>query len=188
MNPVAFAMTGLVFGLWLNALNLLGIASTPTSEGASPPAKSVAVGGSLTAAITLIIGAIWLFIGVPFGEGALSVQAMFSGIMGMYGLLWIAVFAMQWFGIDPRPVGNLCLLMAIMQIIHMIGYWSLTGMASIHNWIELIVLGTYVVLLYMFWKLLNGKMAAQPVGWWTMVTVVGTLYLLYFSGGIFPAP
>ncbi|MCF8077753.1 MAG: hypothetical protein K9K88_00595 [Desulfobacterales bacterium] len=184
MNPVAFAMTGLAFGLWLNSLSLLGISAEPAEEDGPNPAKSVAAGGSLAAAITLILSAFWLIVGNPFGHE--GVQSLFSGIMGMYALLWIGVFAMQWFGLDGRPIGNLCLLMAIMQIIHIIGYAKIIGMGTLHDWITQLVLLSYTILLFMFWKLLNGKMGAALVGKWGMVTVVGTLYLLFFNGGILP--
>lgn len=188
MNPVSFAMTGLTIGLWLNALALLGVAAAPMDDNTPNPAKTVAIAGSLPAAITLTLGALWLIVGSPFGGlEAWPIMSAFAGIMGMFGMLWIGVFAMQWWGVDPRPVGNLCLLLAIMQVIYMIGYAQITAMAATHDLIVQLILASYVVLLLMFWRLLNGKMAANPVGWWIMLTVVGTLYLLFFSGSIFPA-
>lgn len=185
MNPVSFAMTGLAFGLWLNGLALLGIAATPKDDKSPNPAKTVAVAGSLPAAITLVLGALWLVVGSPFGGvEAWPLMSLFAGIMGMFGMLWIGVFAIQWYGVDPRPVGNVCLLMVIMLIIYMFGYAQITAMASTHDLIIQLILASYVVLLSMFWRLLNGKMAATLVGWWTMLTVVGTFYLLYVSGSV----
>lgn len=185
MNPVSFAFTGLTIGLWLNALNLLGISAAPMDDKSPHPARSVAI-GSLTAAITLFVGAVWLIIGSPFGSfEAWPIMSLFAGVMGMFSMLWIFVFVMQWVGLDPRPVGNVCLLMAIMQIIYMIGYAQITGMATTHDLLLQLTLASYVVLLLMFWRLLNGKLAAAPVGWWAMLSTVGTLYLLYTSGSVF---
>ena len=188
MNPIAFAMTGLNFALWLNAFNLLGIGAAPAKEGAVSPAKTVGAAGSLIGAITLIFTAIWFVTGQPFGKEAGAVHALFSSITGMYGLFWIGVFAVQVFDFDWRPVANLCLLVAINQVIQIIGVFSLLGTASVHVWIVNVVLASYIVLLVMFNRLLYGKLAARPVGWWAIVTVIGTLYLQFFGGGIFPQP
>ncbi|MBT9176985.1 MAG: hypothetical protein DDT20_01311 [Firmicutes bacterium] len=187
MNPIAFAMTGLIFGLWLNAFNLLGIGARPAKEGAVSPTKTVAAAGSLVAAITLVFMAIWLTVGQPFGEGA-PVNVLFAAIGGMYGLLWIGVFAVQWFNLDGRPAGNLCLLCAILQVLHMIAVAIVVGTVGIHVWIVQAVLLSYVVLLLLFWGLFYGKVPARPVGWWGIVTCITTAYLLWFGGGILPTP
>jgi len=187
MNPIAFAMTGLIFGLWLNAFALLGIGATPAKEGAVSPVKTVGAAGSLVAAITLVFMAVVLTVGQPFGAGE-PINFLFAAIGGMYGLLWIGVFAVQWFELDGRPVGNLCLLMAILQVIQIIALATITGMATAHMWIVALVLATYIVLLLLFWGLFYGKVSAPLTGWWALVTVVGTAYLLFFGGGIFPTP
>ena len=186
MNPIAFAMTGLLFGLWANAFALLGIGAAPAKEGDVSPVKTVAVCG-LTAAITLIFMAIWLTAAEPFGKAA-PVNVLFAAIGGMFGLLWIVVFAVQWFGLDGRPAGNICLLLAIMQVLHMIAVAIVLGTAGIHIWIVQITLASYVVLLLLFWKLFYGKVAAPTVGWWALLTCIGTAYLLWFGGGILPTP
>lgn len=188
MNPLAFAMTGLNFALWLNAFNLLGIGAKPVSEGAVSPAKTVGAAGSLIGAITLVFAAIWFVVGQPFGKEAGAVHALFSSVTGMYGLLWIGVFAAQVFDFDWRPVANLCLLLAILQAIQIVAVFSLLGTTSIHVWLVNLVLASYLVLVIMFNRLLYGKLAARPVGWWLIVTVVGTTYLQFFGGGIFPTP
>ena len=187
MNPIAVGMTGLIFGLWLVACALLGFGAKPAKEGAVAPIKTVAVAGSLVAAITLVFMAIWLIVGQPFGVGE-PINALFAAIGGMYGLLWIGVFAWQWSDLDGRPIGNLCVLMAIMQVIHIVALAILTGMATIHCWIVAVVLATYAVLLLLFWGLIYGKISPTLTGWWLIVTVVGTAYLLWFGGGILPTP
>ncbi|MFH1911785.1 MAG: hypothetical protein ABIK91_07180 [Pseudomonadota bacterium] len=187
MNPIAFAMTGLIFGLWANAFALLGIGATPAKEGDVSPVKTVAAAGSLTAAITLLFMAIWLTAAEPFGKGA-PVNVLFAAIGGMYALLWIGVFAVQWFGLDGRPVGNICLLCAILQVLHMIAVAIVVGTTGAHVWIVQLTLLSYVVLLLLFWGLFYGKVAAPTVGWWALLTCVGTAYLLWFGGGILPTP
>lgn len=187
MNPITFGMTGLIFALWLNGFALLGIGAKPAKEGAVAPIKTVASAGSLMGAITLIFMAIWLTVGQPFGEGE-PVNILFAGIGGMYGLLWIGVFAVQWFNLDGRPVGNLCLLMAIMQVIHMIGVAVVVGTVGTHVWLVQVVLASYIVLLLLFWGLFYGKVSATLTGWWAIVTCFTTAYLLWFGGGIFPTP
>jgi len=188
MNPIAFAMTGLNFALWLNAFNLLGIGAAPASEGGVSPTKTVGAAGSLIGAITLVLSSIWFIVGQPFGPEAGAINALFSVTTGMYGLLWIGVFAAQVFDFDLQPVANLCLLVAINQVIGIIAVFYLLGMAGIHVWIVNLVLASYVVLLIMFNRVLYGKIGARPVGLWLIVTVIGTFYLQFFGGGIFPTP
>jgi hypothetical protein len=40
----------------------------------------------------------------------------------------------------------------------------------------------------LFAGMLYGKISARIVGWWSMIAVVGTLYLLFVGGGIFRHP
>jgi len=77
---------------------------------------------------------------------------------------------------------------AINQVIGIIAVFYLLGMAGIHVWIVNLVLASYVVLLIMFNRVLYGKIGARPVGLWLIVTVIGTFYLQFFGGGIFPTP
>lgn len=188
MNPIAFAMTGFIFALWLNACHLLGIGSAPEKESLSS-AKTVGVAGSLTGAIALIFAAMWFVVGLPFGgREAWALHALFSSITGMYGILWLGVFAVQVFDFDRRPIANLCLLAALIQAIQIIGVFVLLGTASIHIWITSVALAIYIVWLLMFRGALSGKLAARQAGWASIAAVIGTLYLLFFGGGIFPHP
>ncbi len=188
MNPIAFAMTGFSFALWLNACSLLGIGGQ-AKAGSSSAAKTVGIAGSLTGAIALTFAAIWFVVGQPFGgREAWALHALFSSITGMYGLLWIGVFAVQVFDLDWHPVANLCLLAALMQAIQIIGVFRLLGLASVHIWITNAALAVYIVWLIMMWGMRNGKFPARTVGWWSVVAVIGTLYLQFFGGGIFRHP
>jgi hypothetical protein len=188
MNPMAFAMTGFNFALWLNACYLLGIGG-PAKAGDPSAVKTVAAAGSLAGAITLTFGAIWFVVGQPFGGREFwALHALFSSIVGTYGLLWIGVFSVQMFNFDWHPIANLCLLAALMQAIEIIGVFHLLGMASLHIWITNAALASYIVWLLMFWGMLHGKLAARAVGSWSLVAVVGTLYLQFFGGGIFRHP
>jgi len=188
MNPFAFAMTGMAFALWLNACHLLGIGA-PAKAASPAAARTVGIAGSLTGAISLTFAAIWFVVGEPFGGRELStLHALFSSITGLYGLLWIGVFAVQVFDLDWHPIANLFLLAALMQAIEIIGVFRVLGMASVHVWITNVVLAIYIVWLLMYSRMLYGKFAARTVGWWSMLAVIGTLYLQFFGGGIFRHP
>lgn len=188
MDPLPIAMVGLNFALWANAMNLLGIGAGPTEEGAPDPTKTVGVAGSLIGAITLVFASIWYVIGRPFGADAVEVTGILSATTGMYGLLWIGVFAAQVRGWDLRPVGNLCVLLLGLQIILMIAFARTVGLTSLHAWLVEAVLLSYVILLYLFRQLTFGKVGARPVGLWLIVTVIGTTYLMFWGGAIFPPP
>ena len=119
LASIATGMVGLQFGLFVNALALLGIDATPAGEGQPDPGKSVGMVGSLIAALSLIFMSFTLVVGAPFGtEGlAAQVQIMFSAISGMYGFLFLGFGFIQLQGWDLRPVGNAALGAAIMQVI-----------------------------------------------------------------------
>jgi hypothetical protein len=188
MNPMAFAMTGMAFALWLNACYLLGLGTAPKAGG-SAAARTVGIAGSLTGAISLTFAAIWFVVGQPFGgREASTLHSLFSSITGLYGLLWIGVFAVQAFDLDWHPIANLFLLAALMQAIEIVGVFRLFGTASVHIWITNAALAAYVVWLLLYARMLYGKLAARTVGWWSVVAVIGTLYLQFVGGGIFRHP
>lgn len=182
----ALAMTGLNFALWLNAMNLLGVGATPATEGGQHPGRTVGAAGSLIGAIALITTAIWYGWTQPI-PNAPAVNGLFSLTTGMYGFLWVGVFFAQVYGFDWQHIANLCLIVAVMQVIGIIALFTLLG-TSLPVLLIGIVLFTYVVLLVMFNRLLYGKMDARPVGLWLVVTTIGTFYLQFVASGIFNAP
>lgn len=188
MNPMALAMTGFGFGLWLNGCYLLGN-SRPAKGTKSSPAKTVGIVGSLPAALTMTFASIWFIVGTPFGgREAWELHALFSSITGLYGLLWIGMFAVQVFDFDWQPIAHLCLLAALIQAIEIFAAFHILGTTGIHIWITNGVLASYVVWLLLFAGMLYGKISARIVGWWSIVAVIGTLYLLFVGGGIFRHP
>lgn len=186
MNPLVLGLTGLNFALWANAFSLLGVAAEPTSEGAPPPGKTVATAGTVMGGSMLLFASIWFIVGKPLGAEATEATALLAGITGMYGLLLIGVFLAQILGLDVRPLGNLCLLVAAFQVIHMVGVARTLGTDTTHLQLVQAVLGSYVVLLVLFWALFYGKVASRWVGVWLIVTVIGTTYLQFWAGGVFP--
>jgi hypothetical protein len=188
MNPMGFAMTGFGFALWLNACYLLGIGGPAKGESRAY-AKTVGIAGSLVGAIALTFAAIWFVVGEPFGgREAATLHALFSSITGLYGLLWIGVFAVQVFNLDWQPIANLFLLAAFMQAVEIVAVFRQLGTASVHIWITNGALAAYVVWLILYARMLHGKVAARTVGWWSIVAVIGTLYLQFIGGGIFRHP
>jgi hypothetical protein len=187
MNPMAVAMTGFAFALWVNALALLRAGWTAKGAG-SVQFKAMGIAGSLPGAIGLLFAAVWFVVGRPFGgREAWALHALFSSIVGLYGFLWLGIFAVQVFGLDWRPIGDLCLLGAIIQAIQIIAVFHLLGM-GLHIWISAIVLVIYLVWLILLSRLLSGKLPPRTVGWWSILATIGSLYLLFVGGGIFPHP
>jgi hypothetical protein len=188
MNPMGFAMTGFGFALWLNACYLLGLGAPVKVEGTGYT-KTVGIAGSLAGAITLIFAAIWFVVGEPFGgREAARLHALFSSITGLYGLLWLGMFAVQVFNLDWQPIANLFLLAAFMQAVEIVAVFRELGMASVHIWITNGAFAAYIVWLVMYARMLYGRAAARTVGWWSIVALIGTLYLLFIGGGIFRHP
>ncbi len=186
MNPLVLGLTGLNFALWANALSLLGVAAEPTSEGAPAPVKTVATAGTIMGGSALLFAAIWFIVGKPLGAEATEATALLAGITGMYGFLLTGVFLAQILGFDGRPLGNLCLLVAAFQVIYLVAVARTLGLETTHLKLVEAVLSSYVVLLVLFWALFYGRIKARPVGIWLIVTVIGTTYLQFWAGGVFP--
>jgi hypothetical protein len=166
MNPMAFAMTGFGFALWLNACYLLGIGA-PVKVESTAYVKTVGIAGSLVGAISLTFAAMWFVVGEPFGgREAATLHALFSSITGLYGLLWIGMFAVQVFNLDWQPIANLFLLAAFMQAVEIVAVFRVLGMASVHVWITNAALAAYIVWLVLYARMLHGRVAARTVGWW----------------------
>jgi hypothetical protein len=189
LPPITLGMVGLQFGLFVNAFALLGIDAAPAGEGQPDPGKAVGMAGSLMAALSLIFMAFWLLIGAPFGtEGAAAeIQIMFSAISGMYGFLFLGFGFVQIKGWDVRPVGNVALCAAILQVIEIIIIAARWGL-NLNNILTEIVLIIYVVALVGFWRTTHGNQSPQIQGWLLLLAWLGTLYFMIWSGGLLPAP
>lgn len=189
LAPITIGMVGLQFGLFANAFALLGIDATPAEEGGPNPGQAVGMAGSLIAALSLIFMSFTLLLGAPFGtEGlAAEVQIMFSAISGMYGFLFLGFGVVQVKGWDLRPVGNVALLSAIMQLIEVIIIAARWGL-DLNNIITEIVLIIYIVVLVGFWRTTHGKQAPNVQGWLLLLAWLGTFYFMIWSGGLLPAP
>src|SRR5437773_7457804 len=120
LTPLTFAMVGLVFALYVNGANLLGL--FPSKEGVVGTNPAVAVAGSLMGAITLLFDAVWFVTGSPFGvaAAATTAQLVFGAIAGMYGLLWLAAGVIQLKGWDLRPVGQMCVASIVFQVLEIV--------------------------------------------------------------------
>ncbi len=189
LPSIAIGMVGLQFGLFVNALALLGVDATPAGEGQPDPGKSVGMVGSLMAALSLIFMSFTLVVGAPFGTEGLpaQIQIMFSAISGMYGFLFLGFGFVQLQGWDLRPVGNAALGAAIMQVIEIIIIAVMWGL-SLGNILIEIVLIIYVVALLGFWRTAHGKQSPQIQGWLLLLAWLGTFYYMFWSGGLLPAP
>lgn len=190
MNPLSFGIMGLGLALFANALPLLGVGATPLKEGGHSPGKTVAVVGSLAGAITLTFFALWFIIKAPFGledPVLVRLQILFASLGGKFGMLWIGVTIVQILGWDMRPVGTMCLLLALIHVIEMIILPTLVPVDLNIILIE-VVFASYVLVLLGFWAVIHGKIAPKPVGWILMIATVGTLYIQFVASGVVPLP
>jgi len=189
LAPITIGMVGLQFGLFVNALALLGIDAAPAGDGQPDPGKSVGMVGSLIAALSLIFMSFTLILGAPFGtEGlAAQIQIMFSAISGMYGFLFLGFGFVQLRGWDLRPIGNAALGAAILQVIEVIIIAVMWGL-NLNNIITEIVLIIYVIALVGFWRTTHGQQSPQIQGWLLLLAWLGTFYFMLWSGGLLPVP
>ena len=189
LAPITLGMVGLQIALFVNALALFGVDGEPAEEGGPNPAISVGMGASLMAAISLLFMAFFLLIGTPFGtEGiAAEIQIMFSAISGMYGFLFLGFGFVQIKGWDVRPIGNVALVAAIMQILEILVIAFRWGL-SFGNILTEIVLILYVLALLGFWRTTHGKQSPKVQGWLLILAWLGTFYYMFWSGGLLPAP
>ena len=190
MNPLSFGIMGLALALFANALPLLGVNAAPLKEGGHSPGKTVAVVGSLAGAITLTFFALWFIVKAPFGledPVLVRLQILFASLGGKFGLLWIGVTVAQILDWDLRPVGTMCLLLALIHVIEMIILPTLVPVDLNIILIE-VVFASYVLVLLGFWAVTHGKIAPKPVGWILLIATVGTLYIQFVASGVVPLP
>ncbi len=195
LAPITLGMVGLLFALWANGMQLLGVDSRPAAPEGSPTATSGAVGiaGSAMGALTLLFMAVWLVTAAPLGDEGVNAQLglLFSAISGMYGLLWLGAAVVQIRGWDMRVIGNLALLCLILQVVHMAllaSYRSDAGLSNAHFVLVEAVLLSYVLVLYGFWAATHDRLQAKVTGWLCMLASLGTLYILVWGGGLLAPP
>lgn len=184
LAPITLGMVGLAFALWGNGLANLR---------ADLDQKSVAVSASLLGAVTLLFLSVHLVVAAPLGtEGpAVRLQLLFSAITGMYGLQFLATTIVQLKGYDPRPLGNLALLTVPIQIVEMVllaRFADAAGMSVTHIVLQEIVLGAFAVAGLAIWAGTHGRIGGKVVGGAILAAFVGTLYFLFFAGGLIDPP
>jgi hypothetical protein len=188
LSPISFGVVGLAMALFANGLPLLGVDAP--QEGQPSPTKTVAMVGSFAGAFTLIFFALAIILGHPLGTtdpAAVRTQILFASLGGKFGLLWIGVFITQAMGWDMRPIGSMCLLMALLQATEM-GILAYYGPITTHLVIIEVVFTVYVLVLLGFWAVTHGKVGPKPVGWICMLGTLGTFYLQFVAGGVLPQP
>jgi hypothetical protein len=186
-------MVGLSFALWGNALANFGVDAGPDDNGGQDPTKTVAVVASLVGAISLLFMSTFLVIAAPLGtEGpVVQLQLLFSAITGMYGLQFLATTIVQLKGYDPRPLGNFALLTVPIQIIEMFllaEFARLAGSSTIHIVLQEMVLGAFALAGLAVWAGTHGRTTGKVVGTTIMLAFLGTLYFMFFAGGLIAPP
>lgn len=193
LAPITLGMVGLSFALWGNALANFGVDSDPDESSGQDPTKTVAVAASMVGAITLLFMSAFLVIAAPLGnEGpAVQLQLLFSAITAMYGLQFLATTIVQLKGYDPRPLGNFALLTVPIQIIEMVllvKFARAAGMSTTHIVLQELVLGAFALAGLAIWAGTHGRTNGKVVGTAIMLAFIGTLYFMFFAGGLIDPP
>lgn len=189
LSPVSFGVVGLAVALYANGVHLLG--AHPGEDGGEDVSagKTVAIVASAAGAVSLLFFTFWFVIGAPLGTEdpqLVKIQLLFATLGGKFGLFWIGVATAQVFGWSFKPIGTMCLFLAVMHVIEMIilASWGLT----LHILIIEAVFAIYVLVLLGFWALPYGRASARSVGAISVIGGFATLYLVYVAGGIVPTP
>jgi hypothetical protein len=193
LSPVTLGMVGLAFALWGNALANFGVDAHPATESGPDPAKTVAAAASLIGAITLLFTSVFLLIAAPLGTepAEAQLQVLFSAITGMYGLQFVATTIVQFKGYDPRPLGNYALLTAPIQLVEMVllaRFATEAGMSTTHIVLQEVTLGAFALAGLAIWAGTHGRLPGKVVGSTILAALAGTLYFMFFAGGLIPAP
>jgi uncharacterized membrane protein len=193
LSPVTLGMVGLAFALWGNALAKFGMDTKPRDDTAPDPSKTVAAAASLVGTITLLFTSVFLVIAAPLGNDptAVQLQLLFSAVTGMYGLQFLATSIVQFKGYDPRPLGNFALLTVPIQIVEMVllaKFASAAGMSVTHIVAQEVTLGAFALAGFAMWAGTHGWITGKVVGSTILAAFAGTLYFMFFAGGLIPAP
>lgn len=183
LSPVSFGVVGLAVAFLANGMQLLG--AHGKGEEAISSGKTVAVVGSIAAAISLLFFTVWYIVGAPFGNTdahLVSVQLLFATLGGKFGLLWIGVAAAQLKGWSFKPIGTMCAFLSVMHIIEMaiLAKWGLNLTSGLLE----VVFAIYLPVLWGFALLPYGKFSARLLGWICLIAAFATLYTVYVPSGI----
>jgi hypothetical protein len=109
----------------------------------------------------------------------------------MYGLQFLGTAVVQVNDWDMRIVGNIALLGVPLQLAEMLLLWKYAGDAAIstpHLIFQEMVLASYTTAGLAIWAGTHGRIPGRAVGVAILGALVGTLYFLFFSGGLLTPP
>lgn len=92
---------------------------------------------------------------------------------------------------DPRPLGSFALLTVPIQIIEMVllvKFARAAGMSTTHIVLQELVLGAFALAGLAIWAGTHGRTNGKVVGTAIMLAFVGTLYFMFFAGGLIDPP
>lgn len=164
-GALALTMMFVAFGLaaWANGLFFIGYGAEP-AEGGAHPVKTVGV-ISFIAGLTGFATVIWA--GFVVGGPGIAVMALAT----VYALFFTALGLTAWLALDLKPIANICLVIAVWSL-PFIGFAGfdkdLLSQASMIIWF---------VAFALIWAVVYGKMKANWLGWWLVLTAIVTFFI-----------
>ncbi|MGH8929293.1 MAG: hypothetical protein ACRDZO_01310 [Egibacteraceae bacterium] len=185
LNPITIAFVGLFLGLWIEGMAFMG--AYPEQEGGAPVSPTLASGGFLLAGFSMLFGSLWLILSTRT-EAALGldqIPLLLTGTMGMYAVILLVAGVAQLNGWDLRPVGQMAIAGAILQLFMTPALVLALGAAALPTTGVTIALVIYIVLLLGFFLLTNGKLGLKPVGLVCLLASLASLWVaIGFTGAV----
>jgi hypothetical protein len=179
-NGIAFAMIGLVYGLchWIFFCSGTQVGPAWWSKKTRPedqvPEQSIGAMGSLVAGISLFLFAFWL-IWNP-GSNQFLIMAV-SGILN--GLLFIGTAVVAVKGWDWKPIGNIAVAVAVVQmiIIPFAAYWGFPADAGLALFVWGALAGSWGLVIH-------EKSSLKVLQLCLVLSVVAAWWFMVFYGNI----
>jgi hypothetical protein len=182
LNAVGFGMMGLVYGLCHWIFYTSGVRANPAwwskqnKPGELVPEQGIGAMGSLAAAVSLLVMAMWHFMTDPFGG---VVSTMFSIVPALYGFLFLGTFLCATQGWDWRPIGDAALFGATTQMM-LLPVAALMGV----SWDFIVGLWVYGFTASTWGLVIHGKCSAKIHQFNLMCSMFITWWYMFFGGGL----
>jgi hypothetical protein len=164
MPPITIVFFGSGIAVWANAMYFMGIGAD-RKEGAADPLKSVGW-VTLAAGIADFVQAFAIMSNQLAGDA--SVQL--AGLVSIYALFFTFLGITEIFGLDLRPLGNVCIAVALVPLFY------LDFFNTVDSWMFQSILVVWAIVFLAIAAVAYGKLQPKVLAFLLFVTAIYTFW------------